>query len=129
MIATMEEVAPDRPPITPSVKSDAVFSTRGLEQFCTTNSKKLSQVLGMQGLSEIMLSRDPAPWEEDEAFREAQEVLKGLAVINDRAGRGVALIQDLNKKLTKDEDQLQFPLPVVSEHRQQCLLSDGQKLI
>ena len=97
MIAAMEEVAPDRPPIRPSVKWDAVFGTRGLEKFCTTNSKKLSQVLGMQGLSEIMLSRDPAPWEEDEAFREAQEVLKGLAVVNDRAERGVAHIQDLNK--------------------------------
>jgi len=74
-------------------------------------------------------SRDPAPWEDDEAFREAQKELKGLAVVNDRAGCGVALIQDLNKKVTKDEVQLPFLLWVVSEHQQQCLLSDGQTLL
>jgi hypothetical protein len=50
-----------------------------------------------------------------------------LAVVNDIAERGVALIQDLNKKLTKDEAQLQFHLRV-SEHQQQCLLSDEQTL-
>ena len=62
-------------------------------------SKKLFQVLGLQGLSEMMLSRDLALGEEDEAFREAQEVLKlGLAVVSDRAECEVALIQDLNKE-------------------------------
>ena len=66
-----------------------------------------------------MLHRDPALWEEDEAFRDLQGVLKGLAVVDDRAKRGVALIQDLNKKLTKDEDQLKFLLQVVSKHRRQ----------
>ena len=40
-------------------------------------------------------------------------------VINDRAERGVALVQDYNKKLTKNEDQLQFLLQVVKEHRRQ----------
>jgi hypothetical protein len=68
-------------------------------EVCTTNSKKLFQVLGLQGLSEMMPSRDLALWEEDEAFREAQEVLKlGLAVVSDRVECEVALIQDLNKK-------------------------------
>ena len=68
-----------------------------------------------------MLPRNPALWEEDEAFRDLQGILKGLAVVNDRAERGVALalIQDLNKKLTKDEDQLKFLLQVVSKHRRQ----------
>ena len=68
MIAAMEEAAPDHPPKRPSVKSDAFLGTSGLEQNCTTNSKKLFQVLGLHGLSEIMLSKDPALWEEDEAF-------------------------------------------------------------
>lgn len=119
MVAAMEEIAPDHPPKRPSVKSDAFLGTAGLEQFCTSNSKKLFQVLGLQGLSEMMLSRDPALWVEDETFREAQALLKGLAVVNDRAERGVALVQDFNKKITKDEDQLQFLLQVVNEHRRQ----------
>jgi hypothetical protein len=107
MIAAMEEVAPDHLPKRPSLKLDAYLGTRSLEQFCTikwqsfTNSNKLFQVIGLHGLSEMMLSIDPALWEEPESFREAQAVLKGLAAINDRAERGVALIQDLNKKLTK----------------------------
>jgi len=36
-------------------------------------------------------------------------------VVNDRAERGVTLIQDFKRKLTKDEVQLQFVLQVVSE--------------
>ena len=67
----------------------------------------------------MMISRDPALWEEDVEFQEAQAILKGLAVVNYRAERGVTLIQNFNKKLTKDEDQLQFLLQVVSEHRHQ----------
>jgi len=37
--------------------------------------------------------------------------------VNDWAERGVALIQHFNRTLTKDEDQLQFLLQVVSDHR------------
>jgi len=34
MLAAMEEVCPDHPPKTPSIKSDAFLDSRGLEQFC-----------------------------------------------------------------------------------------------
>ena len=37
--------------------------------------------------------------------------------MNDNAERGVALVQSYNRLLTKDEEQLQFLLQVVSEHR------------
>ena len=63
------------------------------------------------------LAKDPSDWKDDESYQQALETLKGLAVVNDRAERGVALIQDFNKKLTKDENQLQLLLHVVSEHR------------
>jgi len=49
--------------------------------------------------------------------RESQ--LKGLAVVNDRAERGVALVKEFNQHLTKGEEELQFLLQVVSEHRRQ----------
>ncbi|KAG0725682.1 hypothetical protein GWK47_038130 [Chionoecetes opilio] len=39
------------------------------------------------------------------------------AVVNDHAERGVALIQEFNGSLTKDEEQLQFLLQVVADHR------------
>ena len=40
-----------------------------------------------------------------------------MKVTNDSAERGVALIQSYNRLLTKNEEQLQFLLQVVSEHR------------
>ena len=114
MLAAMEEVAPDHPSKRPSIKSAAFLGDRGLEQFCTTNSKKLFQCLR---LPESFLAKDPVHWEEDDSYQKAVQVVQNLAVVNDRAERGVALIQDFNKKLTKDEDQLQFLLQVVTEHR------------
>jgi len=38
-------------------------------------------------------------------------------VVNDQAERGVALIEEFTGHLTKDEEQLQFLLQVVQEHR------------
>ena len=40
-----------------------------------------------------------------------------MKVVNDHAERGVALIQEFSGLLTRDEDQLQFLLQVVHEHR------------
>lgn len=40
-----------------------------------------------------------------------------LAVVNDVAERGVALIEEYNKCLTKNEEQLQYLLLVISEYR------------
>ena len=38
-------------------------------------------------------------------------------MVNDLAERGVALMQEYNQLLTKDEDQKQALLQTVSEHR------------
>ena len=114
MLAAMEEIAPDHPPKRPRVESSAFLGNKGLEQFCTANSKILFHLLG---LPDAFLAKDPSLWEEDESYADALERVKGLAVVNDRAERGVALIQDFNKKLTKDEEQLQFLLQVVTDHR------------
>jgi hypothetical protein len=60
---------------------------------------------------------NPDTWETHAQFLAAGRRLKGLKVVNNTAERGVALIQAFNKTLTRDEDQLQFLLQVVSEHR------------
>jgi hypothetical protein len=103
MLTAMEEEAPDQPPKRPNLKSDVFLNDHGLEQFCTSNSKRLFQILDVE-----MHQQD-----------QASKVIAGLAVVNDRAERGVALIQEFNKKLTKNEAQLQFLLQVVSDHRKQ----------
>ncbi|KAJ8411990.1 hypothetical protein AAFF_G00142570 [Aldrovandia affinis] len=68
-------------------------------------------------LEDGFLDADPATWLEREDFRTAAAFVQGIAVINDHAERGVALIQEYNRKLTQDEEQLQFLLQVVSRHR------------
>ena len=64
---------------------------------------------------------DPSEWGEEETFQEALCIINGLAVVNDRAERGVALIQEFNQKLTPGEDQLQFLLQIVSDHGRKFL--------
>jgi hypothetical protein len=114
MITAMKNPAPDHPPKRPRVDTSAFQGHKGLEQFCTANSMTFFHHLQ---LPVSFLSNEPSEWCEDETYKTAMTIIKGLAVVNDRAERGVALIQDFNKKLTKDEDQLQFMLQVVSEHR------------
>ena len=66
------------------------------------------------GLDEEVLGTNPATWQEKGAFQETTRKLCTLSVTNDTAVRGVTLIQECNKHLTKKEDQLQFLLQVVS---------------
>jgi hypothetical protein len=63
------------------------------------------------------LTADPNSWGTDEAYLEAGAVVRELRVVNETSERGVALMQDYNELLTKNEDQMQFALQVVKEHR------------
>ena len=63
--------------------------------------------------------RLPATWLELEDFQTVAAFVQGIVVISDHAERGVPLIQESNRSLTKDEEQLQFLLQVVSHHRAQ----------
>ena len=59
--------------------------------------------------------KDPTHWEYEPSYNTAMRCIRSLDVVNDFAERGVALIQELNLALTKDEDQ-KFLLQVVEEH-------------
>ena len=56
-------------------------------------------------------------WSDTPSFKVAADFVKNLACINDSAERGVALIQNFNDSITKDEEQKQFLLQVVDKHR------------
>lgn len=60
----------------------------------------------------------PSTWTENEHFNEGLKIVKSLKVVNDSAERGVKLITDFNDLLTKDEQQKQYVLQVVSKCRQ-----------
>ena len=115
MLAAMNEPAPKHPPKRPKADISAFSENKGLEQFCTANSKTLFRLLQ---LPTSFLTKDPSSWDDDEDYQEARKSVKRLAVVNDRAERGVALVQEFNKHMTKGEE-LQFLLQVVSEHRRQ----------
>ena len=52
-----------------------------------------------------------------DSYNRAKALIDNLAVTNDHAERGVALAKEYAGKITKDEEQLQFGLQVVSDHR------------
>jgi len=70
------------------------------------------------GLScDFLTTADPVEWEAMEEFQLAKKVVTSLRVVNDTAERGVKLIQDFNSSITRCEEQKQFLLQVVSQHR------------
>ena len=74
-----------------------------LADFTTSRSVGLFESLKIKT---DFLDTDPSTWEDDHSFKTALAHVKTLQVVNDIAERGVALIKQFNKTLTKDEDQL-----------------------
>jgi len=58
------------------------------------NTRRFFQQLGLQN---GILDDDPATWLELEDFDSAAAFMQEIAVINDHAERGVALIQEYNR--------------------------------
>lgn len=56
-------------------------------------------------------------WTSNESYAENEEYFKQMKVVNDAAERGVALVSEYNKCLTKNEEQFQYLLQVVKKHR------------
>jgi len=48
-----------------------------------------------------------------------KEIARSVKVVNDLAERGVALVQEFNSSLTRNEEQKQYLLQVVEQHRRQ----------
>lgn len=58
------------------------------------------------------LKSDPYTWDNLEDYQKGN-----LKVVNDTAERGVKLMEEFNKSLTKKEDQIQFIFQVVKNYR------------
>ena len=87
----------------------------GIEQFV---SNKTRQFFSRFGLSDEFLIIDPSQWHNNEDFVNALSLVKNLNVVNDPAERGVKLMKDYNNLFTKNEQQKQSVLQVVSTYRQ-----------
>lgn len=86
-----------------------------LSDFVSTKSLELFTKFD---LPSDFLEEDISPWPNDKSFQICLNFLKTLKVTNDVAERGIALIEEYNCCLTKDEDQLQYLLQAVRDHRQ-----------
>lgn len=71
-----------------------------LQDLCGPNSYQLFAILGV---SFEWLREDPQHWQDDESFTEIAEYVRTTKTVNDCAERGVKLITDYSKILTKDE--------------------------
>ena len=91
-------------------------STASLEHFVNCNTQKLFRKLQ---ITDDFLNYDPELWATREDYQQGINIVNALLVTNDNAERGVALVQELNKLITHDEEQFQFLLQVVADHRRQ----------
>jgi hypothetical protein len=112
MVALRENDGSDDPPKRISPFTEPL--TKGIHDFVTKSTLKFFKLLDLQ---EEFMEHDPSEWGELEVYQRNKEVVQSVKVINDLAERGVALIQEFNMSLTRNEEQKQFLLQVVEDHR------------
>lgn len=80
-------------------------------------SKNSTKLFTRFDISTDFLYDDPLNWSFREDYQKGKKIVSSLKSVNDTAERGVKLMQEYNDKLTKNEDQKQFLLQVVSHYR------------
>lgn len=99
---------------TENKKSLEIFLNKNMSDFVSKQSLKLFDKFD---LPYDFLDEDVLLWPDSESYQENLEFFEKLKVVNDVAERGVALVEEYNRCLTKDEEQFQYLLQVVKEHR------------
>ena len=94
------------------------MDSRSLSIFATSNTRLLFTKLK---IPDFFLQLSVAQWKENHDYQTAKTFCTSLAVTNDNAERSVAVVQTLFGHLTKDEEQLQYLLQVLSQHRKNFL--------
>uniref|UniRef100_H3AY42 Uncharacterized protein n=1 Tax=Latimeria chalumnae TaxID=7897 RepID=H3AY42_LATCH len=118
MLQALKEVkGSEDPPKRIKLQLSDLGVTRKPSAFITQQTKGFFNALG---LPKGFLHKDPEVWLQDSDYEAAQKIVKGLKVVNDTAEKDVALIQEFNDHLTHNEEQKQFLLHIVSQHRKLC---------
>jgi len=92
----------------------SIIREKQLHEFVTQNSRNFFKIIS---IPDTFLTVDSDTWSTNAHYMEADAVVRELQVVNDTFERGVALMQEYNALLTKDEEQMQFILQVVKENR------------
>jgi len=106
MVAALQKEETDRPPKHPEIPLNS-FHLCTLDNLVTSNSMNLFRLLNLP--TEFL-------WEEQKSCAVEKRRFATLKVVNDRAERGVSLIQEYNKTLTNDEGICSFScksLPII----------------
>lgn len=90
------------------------FENYTLSDFVSEESKEFFNLFR---LSTNFLKLDPSTWETAFDFEEGWTFCRDLFVVNDTAERGIKFIQDYNRILTNDEEELQLVLQLVEAYR------------
>ena len=64
----------------------------------------------------LMQQHTPDKWDDLPEYRTARATVAALKVINDAAERGVKLVSEYTKVITRNEDQLQYLLQMVDSY-------------
>lgn len=115
MVKSLENKGPVNPQRRIKIELNAV-QTMQLCDFVTNNTLKLFTALD---ISPDFLMQHPNTWEEDANYIDGRRRVQSLKVVNDAAERGISLIQSFNGILTNQEEQKQYLLQVVEQHRKQ----------
>ena len=73
--------------------------------------------LNGQRAAQSFLAMDPGEWSDDPFYQDFRRAASTMTVVNDSAERAIALMQQYNASLTKNEEQKQFLLQLVKRHR------------
>ena len=117
MVRALDVQASNHEPLK-RIKVDAstvAFSSKTVADFVTDRSRYFFDQLS---LNSDFLNVDPSEWETRADYQGAAEFVRTIKVVNDAAERGVSLMQSYNSILTKNEEQKQYILQVVEQHRQ-----------
>jgi hypothetical protein len=91
-----------------------VVSGKSLDDFVSTKSKNLFSRLN---IDDSCLQESDSLWKENTAYLNKKSEVTSLKAVNDTAERAVKLMQDFHGLVTAEEEQKQFLLRCVQEHK------------
>uniref|UniRef100_A0A2S2PCY9 Uncharacterized protein n=1 Tax=Schizaphis graminum TaxID=13262 RepID=A0A2S2PCY9_SCHGA len=114
MVKSLVKKGADFPLRRITVETTAVQTVQ-LSDFVSKNSLILFKALD---IPQDFLNQNPDTWENHKDFIDGCKRVQHLKVVNDAAERGISLIQTFNGIITNQEEQKQYLLQVVEQHRQ-----------
>src|SRR6218665_311171 len=110
MVRAVEEVDVEQEPLKHTTMNDINLCRSAGKQICCRLCNKKHQAQ----IAPEFLQLPASQRAENHDYQTASAVARTVAVVNDHAERGVVLIHQFSKDLTKNKEQLQFLLPGIA---------------